>query len=62
MFERNDRDDIGSYLLDMDLPEGKTVVHCHTPSYVGSHITGFYNMMSGFINCLSEKSGKSNGK
>ncbi len=55
-------DDVGSYILDMDLPEGKTVVHCNTPSYVGSHITGFYNMMSGFINYLSQKSGKSNGK
>lgn len=55
-------DDVGSYILDMDIPEGKTVVHCNTPSYVGSHINGFYNMMSGFINYLAVSTGKSNGK
>ncbi len=47
-------DDVGSYILDMDIPETKLVVHSNTPSYVGSHVTGFYNMMSGFINYLSE--------
>ncbi|HWQ80232.1 MAG TPA: nitrogenase component 1 [Anaerovoracaceae bacterium] len=48
-------DDVGSYILDMDVPGDKLVVHANTPSYVGSHVTGFYNMMSGFINYLSEK-------
>jgi nitrogenase molybdenum-iron protein beta chain len=55
-------DDMNSYIQELDLPEGKLVVHCNTPSYVGSHINGYYNMMSGFINYLSKKSGASNGK
>ena len=49
-------DDLGSLIMDMNIPEGKYVVHCNTPSYNGSHITGFSNMVSGFINYLSVKS------
>ena len=49
-------DDLGSLIMDMSIPEGKYVVHCNTPSYNGSHITGFSNMVSGFINYLSVKS------
>jgi len=55
-------DDLNAYIQDMDLPEGKIVVHANTPSYVGSHISGFYNMMAGFIRYLSKSTGKSNGK
>jgi nitrogenase molybdenum-iron protein beta chain len=55
-------DDMNSYIMDMDIPDGKTVVHCNTPSYVGSHINGFFNMMMGFINYLTKKTGTSNGK
>ncbi|MDR3277765.1 MAG: nitrogenase molybdenum-iron protein subunit beta [Oscillospiraceae bacterium] len=55
-------DDLTSYIMDMDLPEGKHVVHCNTPSYAGSHINGFFNMMMGFMNYLTQKSGASNGK
>lgn len=55
-------DDVKSYIQDMDIPEGKYVVHANTPSYVGSHINGFYNMMNGFINYLSRSTGRSNGK
>jgi len=55
-------DDVGSYILDMEIPDGKLVVHTNTPSYVGSHVTGFYNMMCGFINYLAEKTGTPNGK
>ncbi|MBR0597731.1 nitrogenase component 1 [Sinanaerobacter chloroacetimidivorans] len=47
-------DDVGSYIMDIDVPRNKLVVHTHTPSYVGSHVTGFSNMMCGFINYLSE--------
>jgi nitrogenase molybdenum-iron protein beta chain len=53
-------DDLGSYINEMDIPEGKTVVHTNTPSYVGSHINGYFNMMAGFIRYLSVKSGTSN--
>ena len=55
-------DDVGSYITDMEIPEGKLVVHASTPSYVGSHITGFYNMMSGFIRYLSKSTGEKNGR
>ncbi|MDR2105456.1 MAG: hypothetical protein LBP51_06860 [Deferribacteraceae bacterium] len=55
-------DDMNAYIQDMDIPEGKYVVHANTPSYVGSHINGYFNMMAGFIRYLSKKSGKPNGK
>lgn len=55
-------DDLHAYLTDIEIPEGKYVVYTHTPSYVGSHIYGFFNMMQGFIDCLGEKTGVCNGK
>jgi Nitrogenase molybdenum-iron protein, alpha and beta chains len=55
-------DDLNSYILDMDIPEGKFVVHCNTPSYVGSHINGYFNMMCGFIKYLTVAGSKPNGK
>lgn len=55
-------DDVKSYIFEMDIPEGKRVIHANTPSYVGSHITGFYNMMSGFISYLAQSTGQSNGR
>ena len=55
-------DDLNSYILDMDIPDGKTVVHSNTPSYVGSHINGYFNMTMGFMNYLTQKTGTGNGK
>ncbi len=55
-------DDLNSYIQEMSIPEGKLVVHTNTPSYVGSHINGFFNMMCGFINYLTQKTGTPNGK
>lgn len=55
-------DDVGSYIMDMEIPEGKTVLFASTPSYEGSHIQGFSNMMVGFMKYMTEKSGTSNGK
>ena len=43
------------------VPEGKTVLGAGTPSYVGSHVTGFSNMVKAMA-ALAEKSGKKNGK
>ncbi|NOX96641.1 MAG: nitrogenase molybdenum-iron protein subunit beta [Nitrospirae bacterium] len=37
------------------IPEGKHVIHANTPSYVGSHITGFANMTVGMVRCLAKK-------
>lgn len=55
-------DDLTGYIQDAKIPDGKYVVHTNTPSYVGSHITGYANMISGFIKYLSEKTGETNGK
>ncbi len=54
---------------DGKIPEGKYVIHANTPSYVGSHITGFANMVKSLVNYFSEPdparmnpSGNGNGK
>jgi nitrogenase molybdenum-iron protein beta chain len=39
------------------IPEGKLVVHCNTPSFVGSHVTGFSAMVAGFVKYLAENTG-----
>ena len=36
------------------IPEGKAVIHCNTPSYVGSHVTGFSNMVKGLVSYFAE--------
>lgn len=43
------------------IPEGKTVIHCNTPSFVGSNVTGFASMCTGIVNYLAEKSGEPTG-
>ncbi|HEY5525022.1 MAG TPA: nitrogenase molybdenum-iron protein subunit beta [Clostridium sp.] len=55
-------DDLKSYIADMKIPEGKNVLHANTPSYVGSHITGFSSMVASFIANLSKTTGVKNGK
>jgi nitrogenase molybdenum-iron protein beta chain len=35
----------------------KVVIHANTPSFVGSHVTGFANMVSAFVKYLAEKGG-----
>lgn len=36
------------------VPEGKYVIHANTPSYVGSHVTGFSNMVKSMVTYFSE--------
>jgi nitrogenase molybdenum-iron protein beta chain len=55
-------DDLNAFIQDIDVPEGKYMVHANTPSYYGSHITGFSNMVTGFIRYLSKKTTAKNGK
>jgi nitrogenase molybdenum-iron protein beta chain len=43
---------------DGKIPEGKKVIFCNTPSYVGSHVTGFSNMVAGIVKGLVEKTGE----
>jgi nitrogenase molybdenum-iron protein beta chain len=40
------------------VPKGKYVIHANTPSYVGSHVTGFANMVKGMVDYFSEKTGE----
>ncbi len=43
------------------IPEGKYVMCASTPSYVGSHVTGFSNMVKAMTE-FSESTGRKNGK
>jgi nitrogenase molybdenum-iron protein beta chain len=39
------------------IPEGKFVIHANTPSYVGSHVTGFSSMVKSLVTYFSHSSG-----
>ncbi len=43
---------------DGKIPLGRHVIYCNTPSYVGSHVTGYSNMVKGMIDYFSESTGK----
>ena len=47
-------DDIGEIIRSTEIPEDKIVIHANTPSYVGSHVTGFSNMVKAMVTYLSE--------
>ncbi len=55
-------DDLNALIQGIDIPEGKYMVHTNTPSYKGSHISGFSNMVASFINYLSASTEMRNGK
>lgn len=40
------------------IPKGKYVIHTNTPSYIGSHITGFSNMTKSMVAYFSLNSGE----
>lgn len=43
---------------DGKVPEGKKVIYCNTPSYVGSHITGYSNQLASFVKFFSTSTTK----
>ena len=45
---------------DGKVPKGKHVIHCNTPSYVGSHVTGYSNMLLGMVSYFSQRTDISN--
>ncbi|THB79606.1 MAG: nitrogenase molybdenum-iron protein subunit beta [Desulfobacteraceae bacterium] len=47
---------------DGKIPDGKFVIHASTPSYVGSHVTGFSNMTKAMVMQFARSSGTPNGK
>jgi len=57
-------DDLNALLTDIrpTIPEGKYIVHTNTPSYKGSHVLGFTNMVNGFVGNLAQKTGVCNQK
>ena len=61
-------DDLGSFIRTSkekgSVPEDFPVPYAHTPSFVGSHITGYDNMMKGILSTLTEgkKKETTNGK
>lgn len=40
------------------IPQGKCVIHTNTPSYVGSHVIGFANMVKSMVDYFSQFSGQ----
>lgn len=50
-------DDLPTIIKQSEIPEGKYVIHANTPSYHGSHVTGFSNMCKGIVSYLAESDG-----
>lgn len=47
-------DDIPQIIGSAEIPEGKLIIHANTPSYQGSHVTGFSNMVKGMVQYLAQ--------
>ncbi|MDA3891047.1 MAG: nitrogenase molybdenum-iron protein subunit beta [Salinivirgaceae bacterium] len=45
-------------IADGKVPEGKHLVQASTPSYIGSHVTGYSNMVKGFIDKFAFNTGE----
>jgi len=43
---------------DGKIPAGKKVIHANTPSFKGSHVTGYSSMVASFVQHFSETTGK----
>jgi nitrogenase molybdenum-iron protein beta chain len=50
-------DDLSTIIKQAEVPEGKVVIHANTPSYVGSHITGYSNMCKAMVSYLADSNG-----
>ena len=44
--------------VDGKIPANKKVIHANTPSFKGSHVTGYSSMVSSFVQHFSENTGK----
>jgi len=52
---------INKAIAEGKVPEGKHVIHCNTPSYQGSHVTGFSNMTKAMVHYFADpQAAKSN--
>ncbi|MHB8917589.1 MAG: nitrogenase component 1, partial [Desulfocucumaceae bacterium] len=52
-------DDIPTIIKTSEVPEGKLVIHTNTPSYQGSHVTGFSNMTRSMVSYLARSTSES---
>lgn len=48
--------------LEGKVPKGKHVIHANTPSYVGSHVTGFANMVKNMVHYFADNTGEQNNR
>ncbi len=48
-------DDLHEIIFSTKIPEGKTVIYASTPSYQGSHVTGFANMTKAMVTHLANE-------
>ncbi len=56
-------DDLSDIIASTKIPEGKKVFYANTPSYVGSHVTGFANMTKAMVTHITKSEKTScNGK
>ncbi len=47
-------DDVPTIIKQSEVPDGKVVFHANTPSYQGSHVTGFSNMAKAMVTTFAE--------
>ena len=63
---RDDGDDlvqiIAKAVAEGKVPAGKHVIHCNTPSYVGSHVVGFSNMTKALLTYFADPNAEKTGK
>jgi nitrogenase molybdenum-iron protein beta chain len=50
-------DDLNTIIKETEVPEGRVVIHANTPSYKGSHVTGFSNMCKAMVTYLAQYDG-----
>jgi nitrogenase molybdenum-iron protein beta chain len=51
---------IGKATAEGKVPVGRYVIHASTPSYVGSHVTGYASMTRAFVDYFAESTGRRN--
>ncbi|WP_010260131.1 nitrogenase component 1 [Treponema primitia] len=51
---------INRAIVDNKIPPGKTVMFASTPSFKGSHVTGYANMLTAMVQNFAEKTGAKN--
>lgn len=53
---------IGKARAEGKIPAGRYVIHANTPSYVGSHVTGYASMTRAFVDYFAESTGRKSGR